>query len=431
MIPKEVNNVDKKVKDLTVYNNRFAEDPASFNDYQAADYVRELKNQGKEDEAIDVGRTFMEVAPHLKGYINYYGYALYNRYINIPEEKINEKEHIFYEILDEIAKVCKQERYSPLEAAVNKAIKHVTKQTPVDYQKMSDLLDYLDAPTLEETPFVNKDGKEFESKKEKWYRMKIRALYEIGDYKACLERANEALALPITWHYFNLNWVKYYRGSALVALGEYQEGENEFLALKDNFRAVDFTQVMYKLYKNTDRESEANIYVLYEFFLSGCNYRSMNLYKLVLDIVTEKEQTNAIKYGKVFIAKMEEEQGNTVDTDVDLSEFDGYSADQMFDKFYREVMNNLSLYVDRKEGRVVYYNEEKQYGSIADTNNQDRDRRNNVFFRQADFIDDEKVERRDYVEYSVVKTYDRRRQQPSTKAVLLRTIDHDDFYFGY
>lgn len=49
--------MDDKVKDLTAYENRFKEDPTSFNDFQAMDFVKELKNQNKNDEAIEVGRT--------------------------------------------------------------------------------------------------------------------------------------------------------------------------------------------------------------------------------------------------------------------------------------------------------------------------------------------------------------------------------------
>ena len=55
-------NVEKQeMKDLTVYENRFNEDASSFNDFQAMDYVKELKNQGRIDEAIEVGRTFLQV----------------------------------------------------------------------------------------------------------------------------------------------------------------------------------------------------------------------------------------------------------------------------------------------------------------------------------------------------------------------------------
>ena len=39
-----------------------------------------------------------------------------------------------------------------------------------------------------------------------------------------------------------------------------------------------------------------------------------------------------------------------------------------------------------------------------------------------DFLDDEEVEKYDVVEYSVIKTYDRKRQQMSSKAVLLKVL---------
>ncbi len=128
----------REPKDLTNYDKRFEEDPSSFNDFQAMDYVKELKNQGRTDDAIEVGKTFLQVGEELSGFINHYGYALYNKYINIDDDKIKEKEDLFFSIVDEITNLCKQEKYSPLEATINKAMKYVMNQKPVRYQKLSD-----------------------------------------------------------------------------------------------------------------------------------------------------------------------------------------------------------------------------------------------------------------------------------------------------
>ena len=168
----------REPKDLSIYDKRFEEDPSSFNDFQAMDYVKELKNQGRNDEAIEAGKTFLQVGEGLTGYINHYGYALYNKFINVDENQIKEKEDLFFSIVDEIASLCKQEKYSPLEATINKAMKYVMNKQPVDYKKLSDLLDKLDVKTLSIEPFINKAGKEYESKREKWYRIKVRCLYE-------------------------------------------------------------------------------------------------------------------------------------------------------------------------------------------------------------------------------------------------------------
>ncbi|WP_295139433.1 hypothetical protein [uncultured Catenibacterium sp.] len=407
---------ESKVKDLTAYKNRFEEDASSFSEFQARDFVKELKDQGKTDEAIEVGRTFLEMAPELKGYINYFGYALYNKYINISDEEISKNESLFYGILEEIAKYCKQERYSPLEAAVNKAIKHVLKANPVDYKKLSELLDYLDAPTLEDKPFVNKDGKEFESKKEKWYRMKVRALYELESYRACVETANIAFTYNLKWHYNNLNWVKYYRASSLVELGRYEEAENEFIALQGHFNAVDSFEILYKLYMNTNREDDAYTLLVDKFFKGGFDYKNIEDYKKISAMAKAKGQDKAHALAECLIKKLEEENGNAYEADVDLADYADLSASDAFDRVYSEVIYHLENYITRHEGKVVFYNHDKSFGSIF------QDGEENLFFRQADFLDDEEVEKYDVVEYSVIKTYDRKRQQMSSKAVLLKVL---------
>lgn len=407
---------ESKVKDLTAYKNRFEEDASSFSEFQARDFVKELKNQGKTDEAIEVGRTFLEMAPELKGYINYFGYALYNKYINISDEEISKNESLFYGILEEIAKYCKQERYSPLEAAVNKAIKHVLKANPVDYKKLSELLDYLDAPTLEDKPFVNKDGKEFESKKEKWYRMKVRALYELESYRACVKTANIAFTYNLKWHYNNLNWVKYYRASSLVELGRYEEAENEFIALQGHFNAVDSFEILYKLYMNTNREDDAYTLLIDKFFKGGFDYKNIEDYKKISAMAKAKGQDKAHALAECLIKKLGEENGKTYEADVDLADYADLTASDAFDRVYSEVIYHLENYITRHEGKVVFYNHDKNFGSIF------QDGEENLFFRQADFLDDEEVEKYDVVEYSVIKTYDRKRQQMSSKAVLLKVL---------
>lgn len=93
-----------------------------------------------------------------------------------------------------------------------------------------------------------------------------------------------------------------------------------------------------------------------------------------------------------MIKKLEEEHGNTYDVDVDVSEYDANSASYLFDQFYNEIMRHLDKYIERHEGRIVYYNENKQFGSIGLQTEED-----NLFFRQADYIYDEEVVRGDTV----------------------------------
>lgn len=413
----------RKVKDLSVYNKRFEEDPSSFNDFQAMDYVKELKNQDRNDEAIEVGKTFLQVGENLTSFINYYGYALYNKFINIDEQQIKEKESLFFSIVDEITSLCKQERFSPVEATVHKAMKYVLNQKEVDYQKLSDLLDKLDPLTSSIEPFVNKAGKEFESKREKWYRLKVRCLYELKNYKECVEVANIAFTQPIKWHYNNSNWIKYYRASSLVFLKRYEEAENEFLSLGNRLPQVNSTEILFDLYTNINKVKEAYTLVLYQFFISGYSKKNIPLYEKVLTIIqSDENQKDLIDLGQAFMYKIKAE--NSLDTSSHIlnEKYQDMDSSSLYDRLYNQVMEHLDSYIDRYEGTIVYYNADKEFGSIYQEDD------DNLFFRQGDYIYDEEVKKRDVVEYSIIKTYDVKKQRTTTKAILLKTLYEDIRY---
>lgn len=412
----------REPKDLTNYDKRFEEDPSSFNDFQAMDYVKELKNQGRTDDAIEVGKTFLQVGEGLKGFINHYGYALYNKFINIEESQIKAKENLFFSIVDEITSLCKQEKYSPLEATINKAMKYVLNQHPVDYQKLSDLLDKLDVNALSTEPFVNNSGKEYESKREKWLRLKVRSMYELKDYNACVEYANKAFATTLKWHYNNLNWMKYYRASALVQLERYEEAENEFLALGNKIPTGDSFDVLYQLYLHTGKEKEAYTNLIYKFFISGYNVDQLSLYEMVLDMVKKGDKSDVTALAEALVYKLKEETSKSLEGLEIKEEYQSLDSSHLYDRFYNALMENLDGYIDRFEGKVVYYNSDKGFGSIYQ---EDED---NLFFRQSDYIYDEVVEKRDVVEYSVMKTYDIKKQRPTTRAILLKTLYEDIQY---
>ena len=82
-----------------------------------------------------------------------------------------------------------------MEPSVNRAIKYLQREKPEDPNKLvsSDYL--LDPNLLDDKPFTNDEGKEFESKKERYYRLS-KALYEA-------KRSKNVLIL-LTMHYLYL-----------------------------------------------------------------------------------------------------------------------------------------------------------------------------------------------------------------------------------
>lgn len=167
----------------------------------------------------------MSQCPNLKGYLNQYGYALYNKFINVDDEKIKENETLFFSVLEDILDVCKQERYSPMEPSVNRAIKYLQREKSSDYEKLIEMLNLLDPNLLDDKPFTNSEGKEFESKKERYYRLKVKALYDAKKHQECVQTANNALSLPLKWHFNTLQWINYQRACSLVELEQFEEAK--------------------------------------------------------------------------------------------------------------------------------------------------------------------------------------------------------------
>ena len=263
-------------------------------------------------------------------------------------------------------------------------------------------------------------GREFESKRERWYRLKVKCLFETQDFAQCVEECNKAFSQPIKWHYNNLNWMKYYRASSLVQLKRYEEAENEFMSLGNRLPNVDSFSILYDLYLNTDRKNEAYTQLLYKFFISGYDVEHMSIYEKLLDMVkTNEHQDRLIKAAESFVYKLKEENNLDLTGLVCDEELSNRNSSSLYDRLYSFLMDALDQYIERFEGQVVYYNEEREFGSIG------LDDADNLFFRQSDYIYDEEVKKRDTVEYSVMKTYDTKKQMATQKAILIKTLYED------
>ena len=340
---------ENELKSIERYFNKFNEDAASFNEFEANDFIKLLKNNGRNDDAIEVGNTFLQMAPSLKGYINQYGYALYNKFINIDDEKIKEKESLFFDILEDILGICKQEKYSPVEPAINRAIKYALNQTPINYDLMIKMLNKLDVKLLSDKPFVNNEGREFESFKERYFRLKVRALFETKQYKVCVECANR-----------------------------------EFISLHNRIKGVNFYEVLYKTNATVGKVKEANAYLLYEFFENGYALEQLPLYQRLNEAVENSGNELLIKVVHSFIKALCNENQKECDFTIDVK-YQGKDSSSLYDEMYDLIMSHLDSLVTRKSGKVVYYNEQNQFGNISVYDHDP------IFFRQADFAYDEEV----------------------------------------
>ena len=117
---------------------------------------------------------------------------------------------------------------------------------------------------------------------------------------------------------------------------------------------------------NTDRQKEAYTSLLYKFFVSGYDYNNVSLYVKLLDMVkTNPYQKELISLTSSFVYKLKEELNESAE-ELELDEqYKSLNSSQLYDRLYNLLMDHLDAYIERYEGTVVYYNEEKELGSIG------------------------------------------------------------------
>ena len=115
-----------------------------------------------------------------------------------------------------------------------------------------------------------------------------------------------------------------------------------------------------------------------------------SLYNMLLNAAKIAGHDKAVSLLEALIAKLNQEAGKEATVEEAYANMD---SGEIYDRMIDEVTRHLDLYVERKTGKVVHYNEEKELGSIAVGGQP------SIFFRQADFIYDEEVRRYERVDF--------------------------------
>ena len=218
------------------------------------------------------------------------------------------------------------------------------------------------------------------------YRKEALLYFKEEDYSKTISYLGQALKLQSVFAgKLDLDMTCYLAESH-YQLKEYDEANREFISLHNRIKGVNFYEVLYKTNATVGKVKEANAYLLYEFFENGYALEQLPLYQRLNEAV--------------------ENSGNEL----------------LIKVVHSLIMSHLDSLVTRKSGKVVYYNEQNQFGNISVYDHDP------IFFRQADFAYDEEVERNIRVNYTVLPTYDSKKQRLTEKAILV-TIDDSDYDF--
>ena len=217
-----------------------------------------------------------------------------------------------------------------------------------------------------------------------------------------------------------MQWIKYYRACSNIKLGEYNEGERDFLALQGQIRDINFYEVLYQTYSSLNQDLKANTFLIYDIYMSGYDITKVNLFENLLNASKKINYTKLTELIEVMLYKIKVETNQNVEAIEDP--YPTEDSGDLYDRMMDELTDHLDKFIERHQGKVMYYKKDKEIANILTSQEE------MLFFRQADYIYDEEVKRFDVVEYSILPTYDRKKDCETNKAVLITLLYEDIRY---
>jgi len=195
--------------------------------------LRKLK---RPEEAIAVCREVYKAKPDFERNNSLYAWCIYDIAIaKRSDEEIKQDEARFFRGAKAITDLTHPGKYSPCAKTIFRVVGYLKEQNPYPTQQILEWIAKLNPDQLstEVGRGTDNQGKprEYASDREKWYAEYCTALFEAGDFQACIELADEALAAFSRFHYDNDVWFKWRRALAKAELGNKETAIQEIQSL--------------------------------------------------------------------------------------------------------------------------------------------------------------------------------------------------------
>jgi len=221
-----------------------------------------LLKLGRWREAETFCRSYREKEETFQPIDNVLAWSLYYQYVK-NNEKSDTKPLTVY--AEEILSLCKKEdTYSPFTVTIFQVLDVLGKKFPYPAETVLEWAERLDPALLDENPaeIVRPDGKKTElaSRREQYFMVITRALYECARYEECIEKCDQALSHLTVFHYDNDIWFRRRKALCLYYMGNITEAielmRGVFARKKDWFVRFELGEM---LLRNEQKEEGASL----------------------------------------------------------------------------------------------------------------------------------------------------------------------------
>ena len=419
---------------LPLFKQLWEEDRENCNEWDGWNYAFCLKQLKDYKNALKICREVYQINPNFENNKNLYAWCIY--YTEIGVEKISNETN-FFNAAEGIVKLSKQE---------NKSIKQ-EKDFPCVYSlSLSKILDYLNKKAtynpepilywteklnpnfLETTPFkfTDNEGKERElaSKKEDWYSLRSKALYENGDFADCISLSETALQSFTKFHYDNDIWFKRNIALSKAELGDIETAIEELKSLLKRKNEWFIQKEIAELHERQNKIDDAIKYAVDATLNFGDPDKKMNLYKLLAELLKIQNKIQEAKTHIELIYKIRFTNQWKIDSELlDLVSFYNIDTNNIPDvkellRGLKKIWENLK-FGDQEilKGTIKTIISEGRAGFVETEN------KKSYFFNTKDFKGKrDLIQQGQKVSFFLEDSFDKKKNQPTKNAVNVKPI---------
>jgi len=389
-------------------------------------YARSLRKLRRTQEALDVCRAVYKLDDSFQYIKNEYGWCIYQLHVGLTDDQIRLTEDEFFRAAEAIVTLCQQDTYSPYEKTIFRVLKYLKpqkKRTSIA-KKMLVWIDKLDPEKLStdaETFEHETETEEGASPREKWYMYRSSALFELGDYQACIQTCQLALESLEKLHYGNQHWFQMRIANSYGHLGDISRAIDELMTLarrkSEWFIYVDLAYWSYK----SNALDDAFSYAVKAAQGHRSHDKLENKWELFLlmgqILSTQGRIERAARHVKLAF-QLRSERGWGISGElasmvrelaIDTHELPASSV------LFRELQAEWAEDGPRLNGKILTIKEDKNFGSILE------DDGNKYHFKFRDFRGSRHSLREGAsISYQIQDSFDQKKNQPSTIAVDVR-----------
>jgi len=411
---------------LLIYKDLWLNYRNQCNEWEGWGYAYCLKQVKQYNEALTICEEVLLINSNFENIRSLFAWCIY--YTDITVDPIRD-EFQFLNAANKVLDFSKQEdKYSPYTITTMKVLEYLNSKSIQPYDKILFWTGKLQPELLDEVPFSYMDGqgkqREKASKKEQYFMLRTKSLYETGAYKDCISLCQIALDTFTKFHYDNDIWFSRLIALSNIELGNDAVGLAELKELlkrkKEWFIQKEIAEVCLKQHL----EDEALSYGLDGALNYGDAEMKVNLYKLLAEILEMKGKSSEAKRHIEYVYQIKKSHQFKIDSDL-FNLLDKYQIDQNNSADVRELHRQMKQLwenlkfggQDQLKGMIKSLLPTGKAGFIED------DKRKSYFFQTKDFKGKrELIIQGQKVTFFLQDGFDTKKNRPTVNAINIKPL---------